>query len=27
MTENNELIKTMRMNYLFDFYQGLLTEK
>ncbi|GGH99405.1 MULTISPECIES: putative DNA-binding protein [Mammaliicoccus] len=27
MTENNELVKTMRMNYLFDFYQGLLTEK
>jgi len=27
MMENNELIKTMRMNYLFDFYQGLLTEK
>lgn len=27
MTENNELIKTMRMNYLFDYYQGLLTEK
>ncbi|MBN4908549.1 putative DNA-binding protein [Staphylococcus sp. EG-SA-13] len=27
MTENNELIKKMRMNYLFDFYQGLLTEK
>nr|WP_263313520.1 putative DNA-binding protein [Mammaliicoccus sp. Marseille-Q6498] len=27
MKENNELIKTMRMNYLFDFYQGLLTDK
>lgn len=27
MKENNDLIKTMRMNYLFDFYQGLLTEK
>ncbi|WP_323702598.1 putative DNA-binding protein [Mammaliicoccus sp. Dog046] len=27
MKENNELVKTMRMNYLFDFYQGLLTEK
>ena len=27
MTENNELIKTKRMNYLFDSYQGLLTEK
>ncbi|MGK9043834.1 putative DNA-binding protein [Mammaliicoccus vitulinus] len=27
MKESNELVKTMRMNYLFDFYQGLLTEK
>lgn len=27
MAERNELIKTMRMNYLFDFYQGLLTDK
>ena len=27
MKEKNDLIKTMRMNYLFDFYQGLLTEK
>ncbi|QLK85851.1 putative DNA-binding protein [Staphylococcus sp. 17KM0847] len=23
----NELIKTLRMNYLYDFYQSLLTEK
>lgn len=27
MKESNDLVKTMRMNYLFDFYQGLLTEK
>ncbi|MCS4486244.1 putative DNA-binding protein [Staphylococcus americanisciuri] len=26
MTEN-DLIKTLRMNYLYDFYQSLLTEK
>ena len=26
MTQN-DLIKTIRMNYLFDFYQSLLTEK
>lgn len=24
---NNDLVKTMRMNYLFDFYQSLLTDK
>ncbi|AJC96384.1 putative DNA-binding protein [Staphylococcus hyicus] len=24
---DNDLIKTIRMNYLFDFYQSLLTEK
>ena len=23
----NDLVKTLRMNYLFDFYQTLLTEK
>ena len=23
----NDLLKTMRMNYLFDFYQSLLTDK
>ncbi|SUM32718.1 DNA-binding protein [Staphylococcus gallinarum] len=27
MSQNNDLIKTIRMNYLFDFYQALLTKK
>lgn len=27
MHHDDDLIKTVRMNYLFDFYQSLLTEK